>query len=129
MQKIWQHTQNILNKTSTKFLCMAVGVIIGLFFPQAVNKLSPIYTYFNLILKSILLVMLPLAIISNVTSSLIKGVSAKFIGRIIAVLVAVVFVHIMVVIVCGFIYSNIYNANYEARKSIGQLMEDSLKIT
>ena len=126
MQKIWQHTQNILNKTSTKFLCMAVGVIIGLFFPQAVSKLSPIYTYFNLILKSILLVMLPLAIISNVTSSLIKGVSAKFIGRIIAVLVAVVFIHIMVVIVCGFIYSNIYNANYEDRKSIGQLMEDSL---
>ena len=126
MQKIWQYTQNILNKTSTKFICMAVGVIIGLFFPQAVSKLSPIYTYFNLILKSILLVMLPLAIISNVTSSLIKGVSAKFIGRIIAVLVAVVFVHIMVVIVCGFMYSNIYNANYEARKSIGQLMEDSL---
>lgn len=126
MQKIWQHTQNILNKTSTKFLCMAVGVIIGLFFPQAVSKLSPIYTYFNLILKSILLVMLPLAIISNVTSSLIKGVSAKFIGRIIAVLVAVVFIHIMVVMVCGFIYSNVYKANYEDRKSIGQLMEDSL---
>ena len=61
---------------------MAVGVIIGLFFPQAVSKLSPIYTYFNLILKSILLVMLPLAIISNVMSSLIKGISAKFIGAI-----------------------------------------------
>ena len=79
---------------------MAVGVIIGLFFPQAVSKLSPIYTYFNLILKSILLVMLPLAIISNVMSSLIKGISAKFIGRIIAVLVAVVFIHIIVVIAC-----------------------------
>ena len=105
---------------------MAVGVIIGLFFPQAVSKLSPIYTYFNLILKSILLVMLPLAIISNVMSSLIKGISAKFIGRIIAVLVAVVFIHIIVVIACGFLYSNVYNANYEDRKSIGQLMEDSL---
>lgn len=105
---------------------MAVGVIIGLFFPQAVSKLSPIYTYFNLILKSILLVMLPLAIISNVMSSLIKGISAKFIGRIIAVLVVVVFIHIIVVIACGFLYSNVYNANYEDRKSIGQLMEDSL---
>lgn len=105
---------------------MAVGVIIGLFFPQEVSKLSPIYTYFNLILKSILLVMLPLAIISNVMSSLIKGISAKFIGRIIAVLVAVVFIHIIVVIACGFLYSNVYNANYEDRKSIGQLMEDSL---
>lgn len=105
---------------------MAVGVIIGLFFPQAVSKLSPIYTYFNLILKSILLVMLPLAIISNVMSSLIKGISAKFIGKIIAVLVAVVFIHIIVVIACGFLYSNVYNANYEDRKSIGQLMEDSL---
>lgn len=105
---------------------MAVGVIIGLFFPQAVSKLSPIYTYFNLILKSILLVMLPLAIISNVMSSLIKGISAKFIGRIIAVLVAVVFIHIIVVIACGFLYSNVYNTNYEDRKSIGQLMEDSL---
>ena len=105
---------------------MAVGVIIGLFFPQAVSKLSPIYTYFNLILKSILLVMLPLAIISNVMSSLIKGISAKFIGRIIAVLVVVVFIHIMVVIACGFLYSNVYSANYEDRKSIGQLMEDSL---
>lgn len=126
MQKIWAYIQNILNKTSTKFICMAVGVIIGLFFPQAVSKLSPIYTYFNLILKSILLVMLPLAIISNVMSSLIKGISAKFIGRIIAVLVAVVFIHIIVVIACGFLYSNVYNANYEDRKSIGQLMEDSL---
>lgn len=126
MQKIWQYTQNILNKTSTKFICIVVGIIIGLFFPQVVSKLSPIYTYFNLILKSILLVMLPLAVISNVTSSLIKGVSAKFIRRIIAVLVAVVFIHIMVVIACGFVYSNVYNANYEDRKSIGQLMEDSL---
>ncbi|MFW5993162.1 MAG: dicarboxylate/amino acid:cation symporter [Desulfohalobiaceae bacterium] len=106
----------------TILVCLAVGVLLGIYLPQAATRLAPIGDLYLRLLQMCVLPIMVTAIISSVTKLLASKMSGSVLLRIILVFCAGLVLASFIGVAAGALGQPGANLDQEAKEVMGQLI-------
>lgn len=127
---------NSETKTSKKFFSfllspwaiisgLIAGIVLGSFFPELSDQMSPIGKIYLSLLKMCIIPIMVSAIISSITKLFSSGASSRLLARIIIVFVAALFISSFAGFFSGLIGKPGSNLDHQSQKTIGKLLRES----
>lgn len=104
---------------------LITGIILGSFFPELSDKMSPIGKIYLSLLKMCIIPIMVSAIISSITKLFSSGASSRLLSRILIVFVAALFISSFTGFFSGIIGKPGANLDQQSQKTIGKLLRES----